>query len=381
MNIFETDKHREIREKVRRFAEKEIQPVAQEIDEKEEFSCDLALKMGQIGLFGMQVPKKYGGQELDTLSYIIAVEELARVDSSQAATIAAVNSLGIAPIMNYGTEQQIEKFIPPLCTGKNTWAFGLTEKNAGSDALGTETEAKLKDDQWLINGAKMYITNASSEIAAGVTLQAVTSTENGKKRLSAILVEKGTAGFTNEKLKGKLMWRGTDTGKLFFNNVKVPKENLLGKQGEGAKIMLHTLDAGRLSIAAIGLGLSIGAMEKSLTYSKERKQFGKPIGAFQAVAFKLADMDMKIELARNTLYNACWLKDNNKPYGKQAAMAKLYASEIAREIADEALQIHGANGLFKSNVIERYYRDQRLLQIGEGTSEILRLVISRNLGL
>jgi alkylation response protein AidB-like acyl-CoA dehydrogenase len=380
-NPFLNDAHEELRQKVRDFAEKEIKPLAAELDEKEEFSVELTKKMGKLGLFGIQVPKKYGGLELDTLSYIIAVEELARVDSSQAATVAAVNSLGIAPILKYGTEAQKEKYIPQLCTGEKTWAFGLTEKNAGSDALATETEAHLDGDEWVINGAKKFITNAASDISAGVTLQAVTGTRDGRKQLSAIIVERGTPGFTTERLRGKLMWRATDTGKLFFDNCRVPKENLLGESGHGGRIMLNTLDSGRLSIAALGLGLSIGAFEHSLEYSKKRIQFGQPISKFQAVAFKLADMDMKIELARNTLYNACWRKDQNIHFGKEAAMAKLYTSEIAREIADEAVQIHGAAGLFKTSPIERFYRDQRLLQIGEGTSEILRMVISRHLGL
>lgn len=375
-----TDEHEALRERVREFAEKEIRPIAAELDEKEAFSIDLTRKMGQMGFFGVQAPKEYGGQELDTLSYIIIVEELARVDSSQAATVAAVNSLGIAPIVKYGTDAQKQKYIPPLCTGEKVWAFGLTEDNAGSDAMGSETRAELKDGQWIINGAKSHITNASSEISGGVTLQAVTAVKDGRKRLSAILVEKGTPGYTTERMLGKLMWRASDTGKLWFKDCQVPEENLLGEAGQGGRIMLNTLDAGRLSIAAVGLGLARGAMEAALAHAKKREQFGQPISKFQAVAFKLADMDMKIELARNTLYNACWLKDNNIQYARESAMAKLYTSEIAREIADEAVQILGARGLFKPNEVERFYRDQRLLQIGEGTSEILRMVISRYMG-
>jgi short-chain 2-methylacyl-CoA dehydrogenase len=375
-----TKEHEDLRARVREFAEKEIRPVAAELDDKETFSVELTRKMGKAGFFGVQAPKEFGGQELDTLSYIIIVEELARVDSSQAATVAAVNSLGITPLLKYGTEEQKRKYVPSLCTGEKVWAFGLTEDNAGSDAMGSETRAELVDGYWVINGSKSHITNATSEISGGVTLQAVTSVQDGRKRLSTIIVEKGTPGFTTERMLGKLMWRASDTGKLYFRDCRVPASNLLGEPGQGGRIMLNTLDAGRLSIAAVGLGLAKGAFEAAIAHSKQREQFGQPISKFQAIAFKLADMDMKIELARNTLYYACWRKDNNLQYARESAMAKLYTSEIAREIADEAVQILGARGLFKPNEVERFYRDQRLLQIGEGTSEILRLVISRYLG-
>ncbi len=378
-NPFLTKAHEELRQKVRDFAEKEIKPVAAQLDEEEVFSEELIKKMGDMGFFGIQVPKELGGQGLDTLSYIIIVEELARIDSSQAATVASVNSLGIAPIMKYGTEAQKKHLVPPLCTGEKTWAFGLTEENAGSDAMGSETTARLEDGYWVINGSKTHITNSASPISGGITLQAVTGKNKGRKKLSAIIIEKGTPGFTSEPSRGKMMWRASDTGKLYFDNCRVPEENLLGQEGQGGRIMLNTLDAGRLSIAAIGLGLARGAMEASIDHAKKREQFGQPIYKFQAVGFKLADMDMKIELARNTLYNACWRKDNNMQYAREAAMSKLYTSEIAREIADEAIQIHGAKGLFKPHPMERFYRDQRLLQIGEGTSEILRMVISRYL--
>lgn len=377
---FLTEAHEELRQQVREFAEKEIKPVAAALDEGEIFSTELTARMGEMGFFGIQAPKELGGRNLDTLSYIIIVEELARVDSSQAATVAAVNSLAIAPILKYGTEEQKQRIIPKLCTGKMIWAFGLTEENAGSDAMGSETTARLEDGQWVINGSKMHITNAASEISGGVTLQAVTGENKGRKKLSTIIVERGTPGFTVERMTGKMMWRASDTGRLFFNNCKVPKENLLGEEGQGGRIMLNTLDSGRLSIAAIGLGLSRGAMEASIDHAKKRVQFGQPISKFQAVSFKLSDMDVKIELAKNTLYNACWRKDNNLQFAREAAISKLYTSEIAREIADEAVQIHGATGVFKPHQIERFYRDQRLLQIGEGTSEILRLVISRYLG-
>ncbi len=376
-----TEAHEELRQQVREFAENEVKPVAAALDEDEVFSTELTARMGEMGFFGIQVPSELGGQGLDTLSYIIIVEELARVDSSQAATVAAVNSLAIAPIFKYGTEEQKKRLIPPLCAGKMTWAFGLTEENAGSDAMGSETTARLQDGYWVINGAKMHITNSASEISGGVTLQAVTGENKGRKKLSTIIVERGTPGFTVERMTGKMMWRASDTGRLYFNNCKVPESNLLGEEGQGGRIMLNTLDSGRLSIAAIGLGLARGAMEASIEHAKNRVQFGKPISKFQAIGFKLADMDMKIELAKNTLYNACWRKDNNMQFAREAAISKLYTSEIAREIADEAVQIHGATGLFKPHPVERFYRDQRLLQIGEGTSEILRLVISRYLGL
>lgn len=380
MNFELSEEHNLIRETVREFAEREIKPRAQELDEKGEFSVELTKKIGEMGLFGMFLPEKYGGQDLDTLSYIIAVEEMARVDGSHAATLAAHNSLGIYPLYAFGTEEQKMKYLPQLCTGDALWSFGLTEPGAGSDSRGSKTTAVLDGEEWIINGSKIFITNGSSEITKGCTVQAVSGVENGKKIFSTIIVENGTPGFKDVQMHGKMMWRASDTSELFFDDVHVPKENLLGKEGQGSKIMLQTLDGGRLSIAAMGLGCAQGAFELALAYAKERKQFGKPISKFQINAFKLADMAMKIELARNLLYKACWLKDNNKPFGKEAAMSKLYCSEIAREVADEAVQIHGGYGLMKDYPVERFYRDQRLLQIGEGTSEIQRLVISRHIG-
>lgn len=376
-----SEEHNLIRETVRDFAEREIKPVALDLDEKETFSIDLTKRIGELGLFGMTLPQKYGGQGLDTLSYIIAVEELARVDGSQAATLAAHNSLGIGPIYYFGTEKQKQEYLPGLCTGNEIWAFGLTEPEAGSDSRGTKTEATEVGDQWIINGSKIFITNGASDISAGVTVQAITGNNNGKKEYSAILVKKGTPGYQAKPLKGKMMWRSSDTASMFFENCTVPHENILGEKGHGSHIMLSTLDNGRLSIAAMGLGCAQGAFEAALIYSKERKQFGQVIGKFQAISFKLADMATKIELARNLLYKACWLKDAGKAFGKEAAMAKLYCSEIAKEVSDEAVQIFGGYGLIKEYPVERFYRDQRLLQIGEGTSEIQRLVISRYLGL
>jgi short-chain 2-methylacyl-CoA dehydrogenase len=381
MHPFLTPSHEKFRHKVREFATSEIKEIARKLDETSTFSPELTRKMGQFGLFGMNLPEKYGGTNMDTLSYIIAVEELARIDSSQAATVASHNSLGIGPIYQYGTDKQKEDLLAGFCTGERLWAFGLTEETAGSDARGTKTEAILSDGQWVINGSKMFITNSASELSYGATIQVVTSKSNGDKELSVILVPRDTPGYRCERISNKMMWRAADTGMLYFENCRVPEQNLLGKRGMGAKIMLQTLDSGRLSIAAMGLGLAQGAFELALEYANTRVQFGRPIAQFQSIAFKLADMDMKLELARNTLYKACKMKDDQLPFGREAAIAKLYCSEIAREIADEAVQIHGAYGLFKDSDIERFYRDQRILQIGEGTSEILRVVISRYLGL
>jgi short/branched chain acyl-CoA dehydrogenase len=375
------EKHQLLREQVRSFAESEIKPLAAELDEKSEFSTAITHKMFDMGLLRINLPEAYGGMGMDTLSYIIAVEELARIEGSQAATMAAHNSLGIAPIFKYGTEEQRARFLPKLTTGKKLWAFGLTEANAGSDSNNTQTTAVLRDGKWIINGEKIFITNISSLMSGGVTVQAVTGESGGRKELSVILVDRDTPGYNTEIINSKMMWRGADTGKVQFNNVEVPEENLLGERGKGSKIMLSTLDGGRLSIAAMGLGLAQGAFEMAKTYSSKRIQFGRPVGSFQVNAFKMADMATKIELARSLLYKACWLKDNQKPFGKEAAMAKLYTSEIAREVVNEALQIHGAHGLMKGNDIERFYRDQRILEIGEGTSEILRMVIARHLGI
>lgn len=380
MNLFCTQEHEIIRKTVRDFAEKEVKPVAIELDKKEKFSIELTNKMGNIGLFGMNIPKRYGGQNMDTLSYIIAVEELARIDGSQAATLAAHNSLGIMPILNFGTEEQKKKYLPGLCTGKELWAFGLTEPNAGSDSRASQTKAKLKNGNWEINGSKIFITNGASSLTKGVTVQCISNIhDNGRKEISTIILEKNTNGFTAKEMHGKMVWRASNTSEMFFDNCIVPEKNLLGKRGSGSRIMLNTLDGGRLSIGAMGLGCAQGAYELALNYSKERKQFGRSISSFQSISFKLADMATKIELARNLLYKACIMKDSKQNFTKEAAMAKLYCSEIAKEVADDAVQIHGGYGLMEEYHVERFYRDQRLLQIGEGTSEIQRLVISRKI--
>ncbi len=369
-----------LRQTIRDFAEKEILPVRQKLDEKEEFSVDLTLKMGELGLFGMTADPTYGGQGLDYLSYVIAVEELARVDGCQAATVAAENTLGIGPINWWGTKEQKEKYLPPLCEGKKLWGFGLTEPDAGSDAQNSKTKAELKNGQWVINGAKIFITNAANILTAGVTVQAVSGEKDGKKEISCVIVPQGTAGFSAREMHNKMTWKSSNTAELYFEDVKVPEENLLGQRGQGFKMMLQTLDHGRLGIAAMGLGGAQGAFEAALKYSQERKAFGKRLSDFQASAFKLADCAMHIEAARNLLYKAAWLKDQGRPFAKEAAMAKLYCSEVMHEAANHAVQLHGGYGLMEEYPVAKFYRDQKLLEIGEGTSEVQRIVISRHLG-
>ena len=370
-----------IRREVRAFAEKEITPVAVELDEQERFSPELTRKMGEIGLFGMIVSEAYDGQALDYLSYIIAVEEVARVDGSQAATIAAGNSLGIGPLYYFGTEEQKRKYLPPLCRGEAVWGFGLTEPTAGSDAGGSKTTAVKDGRHWVLNGSKIFITNAACDMTLGVTVQAVTGTRpSGKPEYTCFLVERGTPGFKAVAMKGKLMWRASNTAELYFDDVRVPEENMLGQQGDGFHQMLQTLDGGRLSIGAMGLGGAVGAFDLALKYARSREQFGQPISKFQAVAFKLADCAMEIECGRNILYKACWLRDQHRPFAKEAAMAKLYCSELMGRVADHAVQIHGGYGLMKDYHVERFYRDHKLLEIGEGTSEVQRIVISRHIG-
>lgn len=381
MNPFTSDAHENLRQRIRKFSEEVIKPEARILDKEERFSPELTKKMGEQGLFGIAIPEEYGGQGMDYLALVIAVEEVARVDGSQAATVAAVNSLGIGPIAKYGTEEQKYKYIPPVTSGQKTWAFGLTERGAGSDSGATTTKAELKDGYWQINGSKMFISNSASDMSAGITLQAITGKIGERNEHSTILVESDREGYTKKPIYDKMVWRSADTGELFFRNVKVPESNLLGERGKGHRIMLETLDSGRLTVGAMGLGLAIGAYKMAREYAKKRVQFGRPISKFQSISFKLAEMATKIELAKNTLYNAAWLKVNGQEFGKEAAMAKLYTSEIAKEVADEAVQIFGGYGLIQENDIERFYRDQRILQIGEGTSEILKLVISRKIGL
>lgn len=373
--------HQALRDTVRRFAESEIAPVARALDEKGEFSESLTRKMGELGLFGIIVPEEYGGHGMDYLAYAVVCEELARVDGSQAATVTAHNSLGISPLYYFGNAAQRKKYLPQLCTGEKLWAFGLTEPGAGSDSRGSKTTAKKVEGGWVINGAKIFITNGATAMNAGVTVQAVTGSKGeGKPELSCFIVEAGSQGFTARAMHGKLMWRASDTSELYFDDVFVPDENLLGKQGDGSRQMLATLDRGKLGIAAMGVGCAQGAYEKALAYAKERRQFSQPIARFQSIAFALADMHMKIELARTYLHQACRLADTGRPFTKEAAMAKLYSSEIAGEVSDMAVQIHGGYGLMEEYDVARFWRDHRLLRIGEGTSEIQRLIISRLIG-
>ncbi len=376
-----SDEQKLLRQNIREFAEKEIKPVAQELDESETFSIELTKKMAAMGLFGIVVSEEYGGAGMDYLSYVIAVEEIARIDGSQAATVAAANSLGIGPIYYFGSEKQKKEWLPKLCAGEILASFGLTEPEAGSDAGASKTNARLENGQWVINGSKIFITNSTSKMAGVCTVQAITGVRvDGKKEISCILVPNGTPGFTAKKMTRKMMWRASDTGELFFDDCRVPEENLLGKRGEGFHQMLSTLDNGRLAIAAMGLGGAQGAYELALKYAKERKQFGQPISTFQVNAFKLANMATEIEAARNLLYKACKLKDAKMPFSKHAAMAKLYCSEVMGRVVDQAVQIHGGYGLMKEYNVERFYRDYKLLTIGEGTSEIQRIVISRQIG-
>jgi len=385
LNYDLTDEQQILRKNVRGFAEAVIKPKAHDLDESESFSVEITQQMAELGLFGMFVSEEYGGTEMGYVAYIIAVEELARVDGSQAATVAAGNSLGIGPIYYFGNDEQKKEWLPRLCATEaedfRLAAFGLTEPNAGSDAGGSKTNAILENGTWLINGSKIFITNSTNPLAGVTIVQAITGKrDSGKKEYSCILVPNGTEGFRPTTMHGKLMWRASDTGELFFDDCRVPEQNLLGDRGTGFHQMLQTLDGGRLSIAAMGLGCAQGAYEAALRYAGERVQFGKPISKNQAVAFKLADMAVEIEAARNMLYKACWLKEQHRSYEQLAAMCKLYCSEVARRVVHSAVQIHGGYGLMKEYDVERFYRDQRLLEIGEGTSEIQRLVISRHIG-
>lgn len=369
-----------LREIVRKFAEEEIRPIAKELDEKEEFSYQLTKKMAEMGYLSCFLPDKYSGSGLDYLSYIIIVEELSRVDSSQAATVAAHNSLGIGPIYYFGNEDQKRKYLPKLASGY-LWGFGLTEPEAGSDAGNTKTIAVRNGNNWILNGTKIFITNASTDITLGSTILAVTGTQsNGRKEYTCFLVENGTKGFTAKPMKNKMMWRASNTSELILEDVEVSDEHILGKRGDGFKQMLKTLDNGRLSIAAMGLGLAQGAFEYALNYAKTRTTFGKPISTHQAIAFKLSDMQMFIDVARSYLYNVCRMLDNNQKITMESAIAKLFCSEVAHMAANHCVQILGGYGLMKEYEAERYYRDQKLLEIGEGTSEIQRLVIARSIG-
>lgn len=368
-----------IKEMVRDFAAKEITPIAEEVDRTGEFPIGNFKKMGELGLLGIPFPEQYGGSGGDTMSYILAVEEIGKACGSTGLSYAAAVSLGASPIYAFGTEKQKEAHLVPLAKGESLGAFGLTEPNAGSDAGGTRTTAEIKGDRYIINGEKCWITNTS--FARTVIVTAVNGVDNkGKKKISAFIVPTDSKGLTIRSEYEKMGVRGSNTTELVLEDVEVPAENILGDPDKGFNQFLYTLDGGRISIAALALGIGRAAYEAALQYSQERKQFGKLIGSFQAIQFKLADMAMELELASNMIYKAAWLKDHKKPFKKEAAMAKLFASEAATRACNQSLQIHGGYGYMREYHIERYLRDAKLMEIGEGTSEIQRLVIAREIG-
>ena len=366
-----------MREMVADFASKEIRPIAAKIDETCEFPTDTVRQMGELGLMGIVFPEEYGGADMGYVCYAIAVEELSRVCASHGITLAAHISLGVNPIYSFGNSQQKEEWLPKLCSGEILGAFGLTEPNAGSDAGGTETTAVRKNGSWVINGTKRFITNASvSQIYA---LTAVTDKKDGKKVISAFLMKRGTKGFSIDRKEDKLGIRGSDTAGLIFEDCHVPPEDILGEEGKGFSYFLEILDGGRISIAAMALGIAQGAFDEALRYTQERHQFKRPLSSFQMTQFKLADMATWIEAARHLVYNAARLKDAGKAYSREASMAKLYASTIATQIAEMAIQLHGGYGYSREYPVERMWRDAKICEIGEGTSEIQRLVIARSL--
>ena len=366
-----------IRDTVRTFARERIEPVAAELDATGRFPYELVSDLGDLGLMGLPVPEQYGGAGGDTVSYAIAIEELTRIDSSVAITVAAHTSLGTMPILLFGSEEQKERWLPDLASGRRLAAFGLTEPDAGSDAGATRTTADLRDGSWVINGSKLFITNAGTDVTWGVTLTART----GEDEISNIVVENGTPGYVVSAPMKKLGWRASDTRELSFEDCTVPEANLLGPRGEGFRQFLEILDGGRISVAAMGVGLAQGAYDLASAYARERTQFGKPIGRFQAIAFQLADMAVEIEAGRQLVYRAAWLKDKGRPFALEAAMAKLYTGELSHRVANQALQIHGGYGFMDESPISRLYRDQKILEIGEGTNEVQRMVIARHLGL
>ena len=372
-----TQAHEELRAKIRAFAEEEIKPIAFMLDQQNEFPDEAIRKLGEMGLMGIPFPKEYGGAGLDALSYAIAVEELARVDGGAGVILSAHVSLGSWPIFAYGTEEQKQKYLVPLAKGEKIGAFGLTEPNAGSDAGGTETTAVLKGDHYVLNGGKIFITNAPK--ADTYVVFAVTTPDIGTRGISAFIVEKGWKGFYFGDHYDKMGIRSSSTAELIFDNVEVPRENLLGKEGDGFKIAMSTLDGGRIGIAAQALGIAQGAYDAAVAYAKERVQFGKPIGFQQAISFKIADMATKLRCARFLVYSAAELKEEHAPYGMESAMAKMYASDIALEVTNDALQIHGGAGFMKGMEVERAYRDAKITTIYEGTNEIQRVVIASHI--
>ncbi len=377
MNFDLDSEHELIRDTGRQFALEKVAPVAEELDREKRFPYELTAELAELGLMGMTIPEEYGGAGTDTLSYAIAVEELTRIDSSLAITLAAHHSLGTLPIYYFGSEEQRREWLPDLASGKKLAAFGLTEADAGSDAGATRTTARLEDGEWVIDGSKMFITNAGTEITACVTITAVTA--DGE--ISNIIVPNGTAGYAISEPMQKLGWRASDTRELSFQSVRVPEGNLLGPRGAGFQQFLEILDGGRISVAAMGVGLAQGCYDLAFAYAKERRQFGKPIGTFQAVQEKLVDMATEIEAARVLVWKAAWEKDQDRDFAKTAAMAKLFSGELSHRAANWGLQIHGGYGFMDEYAISRLYRDQKILEIGEGTNEVQRMVIARLLGL
>jgi short/branched chain acyl-CoA dehydrogenase len=371
------DEHELLRRTVREFAEERIAPVAEELDREHRFPYELVAELAELGLLGIPLPEEYGGSGGDTLGYAVAVEELARIDSSVAITVAAHTSLGTMPIFLFGTEKQKQEWLPDLASGKRLAAFGLTEPGAGSDAGATRTRAELRDGEWVVNGSKIFITNAGTDLSACVTITARTDEDE----ISNLIVPNGTPGYEISAPMRKMGWHASDTRELSFRDCAVPEENLLGTRGAGFRQFLEILDGGRISVAAMGLGLAQGAYDLAASYAREREQFGKPIAEYQAVKFALADMAVEIEAGRNLVYKAAWLKDEGRPFAKEAAMAKLFTGELSHRVANKALQIHGGYGYMDEYAVSRLYRDQKVLEIGEGTNEIQRMVIARHLGL
>ena len=371
------EEHIQVRDMVRRFAEDVVAPRARELDETETFPHEAVKQMAELGLMGLPYPEKYGGAGMDTLSYAIAVEEVARVCASTAITLAAHVSLGCGPVYGAGSEEQKVRFLTPMAKGEAIGAFGLTEPNAGSDAGGTQTRAVQVAGGWQVNGSKIYITNAS--YAKYITITAVTEPGKGANGISAFILDTATPGFRVGKKEKKMGLRGSDTVEVVFEDCVVPADQMIGEQRGGFKAFMKTLEGGRISIGALALGIAQGAYEHSLRYAKIRHQFGQPIANFQAIQFMLADMAMKIEGARHLVYHAALLKDAGRTFTKEASMAKLYASEIANSVTDKAIQIHGGMGYCRDVPVERMHRDAKLMEIGEGTSEIQRLVIAREI--
>jgi short/branched chain acyl-CoA dehydrogenase len=377
MNFDLTQEQELVRRTVREFAESRIAPIAEELDREHRFPYDLVSELAELGLMGMTIPEEYGGAGTDTLSYAIAIEELTRIDSSVAITVAAHHSLGTLPIYYYGTEEQKREWLPQLAAGEKLAAFGLTEPGAGSDAGATRTRAELRDGQWIVNGSKIFITNAGTEITACVTITART----GDDEISNVIIPNGTPGYEISGPMEKMGWHASDTRELSFRDCAVPEGNLLGERGQGFGQFLEILDGGRISVAAMGVGLAQGAYDLAYAYAQEREQFGRPIAKFQAVQFRLADMAMEIEAARNLVYRVAWIKDQGRPFAKEAAIAKLYSGEMSHRVVNWALQVHGGYGYMDEFAISRLYRDQKILEIGEGTNEVQRMVIAKHLGL